>query len=156
ASWNTNPIRGLPCGHDTVPALGAMSPAITRSAVDFPQPEGPTSDRNSPSVTSKSSGPSAFTLLAKTRSTWENAAITPTNLPFKVCKLTPILFAPHFSVKDNCANLPMSQGIRPSRWRLHAQGAGGAHVIQLCHQIPAQISRLRLHRGDDGLCRGPQ
>ena len=40
-----------------MPALGALSPAISRSAVDFPQPDGPSSETNSPLATSRSSGP---------------------------------------------------------------------------------------------------
>ena len=41
ASWRD----GKRC---TVPELGALSPAISRSAVDFPQPDGPSSETNSP------------------------------------------------------------------------------------------------------------
>ena len=45
----------------TVPELGAVSPAISRKAVDFPQPERPSRETNSPRFTSRSSGPSAVT-----------------------------------------------------------------------------------------------
>ena len=48
----------------TVPELGAPSPAISRNAVDFPQPEGPSSETNSPRATSRSSGPRAATPLS--------------------------------------------------------------------------------------------
>ena len=60
-SWNTKPIAGLPCGQMISPALGseqagdhAQRRATCRS------PTGPSSDRNSPSRMSRSSGPSAF------------------------------------------------------------------------------------------------
>src|SRR5919106_6921492 len=57
----------------TVPWSGSSSPAAIRSAVDFPDPEGPTRTMNSPSATSrlKSSTASdpASNLLA-TRSQW--------------------------------------------------------------------------------------
>src|SRR6185312_3437571 len=38
-------------GHSTVPEEGAPSPAMMRSAVDLPQPEGPSRLRNSPGST---------------------------------------------------------------------------------------------------------
>ncbi len=43
----------------TVPRVGSLRPAMMRSAVDLPQPDGPSSDRNSPSRTSRSSPSSA-------------------------------------------------------------------------------------------------
>ena len=52
------------CETSTVPEVGALSPAISRSAVDLPQPDGPSSDTNSPVRTSRSSGPSAATPLS--------------------------------------------------------------------------------------------
>ena len=44
-----------------VPELISSSPAIERSAVDLPQPDGPTSTMNSPSLTSSDSPSMAFT-----------------------------------------------------------------------------------------------
>ena len=38
----------------TVPSLASSSPAMVRSSVDLPQPEGPTSTVNSPDGTSRS------------------------------------------------------------------------------------------------------
>src|SRR6266480_1638979 len=38
----------------TCPAVGCCSPAITCNRVDFPQPEGPTMQRNSPGFTLRS------------------------------------------------------------------------------------------------------
>src|SRR5215471_10709408 len=35
-------MRGFPFGQATVPDVGAIGPAMMRSAVDFPQPDGPT------------------------------------------------------------------------------------------------------------------
>ena len=43
----------------TRPALGSSSPAIMRKSVDLPQPDGPTSTRNSPSSIVRSVGESA-------------------------------------------------------------------------------------------------
>ena len=44
-----------------VPPVISSSPAIDRSAVDFPHPEGPTSTMNSPSFTSRFKSSSALT-----------------------------------------------------------------------------------------------
>ena len=68
-SWKTKPRSALPAGHSIVPALGWMSPAIRRSSVDFPQPDGPTTLRNSPASTSSETLASAWTPLAKTLET---------------------------------------------------------------------------------------
>ena len=46
---------------EIVPALISSSPAIVRSAVDLPQPDGPTSTMNSPSATSRLRPSTAFT-----------------------------------------------------------------------------------------------
>ena len=43
------------------PAVGASSPAISRSSVDLPQPDGPTTDTKLPASIARSSGPSAWT-----------------------------------------------------------------------------------------------
>ena len=45
----------------TVPALISSSPAIMRSAVDLPQPDGPTRTMNSPSVMSRLNSSTALT-----------------------------------------------------------------------------------------------
>ena len=68
-SWNTKPIPGCaapPCRDiRTVPVAGcAQARRSMRSAVDLPQPEGPSSDRNSPSRTARSRPSSATTPLA--------------------------------------------------------------------------------------------
>ena len=44
-----------------VPALGAMKPAIMRKVVVLPQPEGPSSETNSPSCRSRSMPSTAAT-----------------------------------------------------------------------------------------------
>ena len=44
-----------------VPELISSSPAIDRSAVDLPHPEGPTRTMNSPSFTSRENPSMAFT-----------------------------------------------------------------------------------------------
>src|SRR5260221_12321129 len=58
ASWNTKPMSRRPraaAGASpntvTVPLVGATKSATTRSKVDFPQPDGPSSERNPPSGT---------------------------------------------------------------------------------------------------------
>src|SRR5262249_45575362 len=68
-SWNTKPMR---CGaaasastHSTVPLVGSLKPAMMRSAVDLPQPDGPSSDTNSPGGTSRSSRSRPSTAFAK-------------------------------------------------------------------------------------------
>jgi hypothetical protein len=45
---------------ETVPAVIGSSPAIIRSAVVFPHPDGPTKTTNSPSATSRSNSVTAF------------------------------------------------------------------------------------------------
>src|SRR5215469_541681 len=57
---------------EIVPELISSSPAIDRSAVDLPHPEGPTSTMNSPSPIRRSSSftpavPSGYTLLTRSR-----------------------------------------------------------------------------------------
>src|SRR3954470_592521 len=67
SSWNTTPT---PSGTRpatarpskvTVPEDGLASPAMTSRSVDFPQPEGPTTEKNSPWRNSRSRGPNAWT-----------------------------------------------------------------------------------------------
>src|SRR5262249_28466773 len=48
-----------------VPAVGSLRPAISRSAVDLPQPDGPSTETNSLGYTARSRPPSASTPLAK-------------------------------------------------------------------------------------------
>src|SRR5215831_9927927 len=55
---------------EMVPEVICSRPAMDCSAVDFPQPEGPTSTMNSPSFTSRLRSSSALTPPAKTLSTW--------------------------------------------------------------------------------------
>ena len=45
---------------ETVPAVIGSSPAIIRSAVVFPHPDGPTKTMNSPSAISRSKSETAF------------------------------------------------------------------------------------------------
>src|SRR4051812_28465600 len=44
------------------PEVGCSSPAMSRSAVDLPQPEGPTNEKNSPSLISRVRSSTAVTL----------------------------------------------------------------------------------------------
>src|ERR1700712_3346345 len=58
------------------PAVGASSPAIRRSSVDLPQPDGPTKTMNSPSAMSRSSPRSTSVEPPKTLRTprsWSSA-----------------------------------------------------------------------------------
>src|SRR5262249_36879119 len=61
------------CGHSIVPLVGSASPAMSRSAVDLPQPDGPSSDTNSPARTARSRCASAVTPLAKVLPTLASA-----------------------------------------------------------------------------------
>src|SRR6185437_12002719 len=67
SSWKTTPI---PSGtlspiarpsNSISPSVGAVRPAISSSRVDFPQPDGPTTAKNSPFRISMSIGPRACT-----------------------------------------------------------------------------------------------
>ncbi len=66
-SWKTKPM--LDCAENPaprqsiVPVVGDSRPAISRSAVDLPQPDGPSSDRNSPCLIVRSTSRSATTPL---------------------------------------------------------------------------------------------
>src|SRR5262249_13855911 len=67
-SWNTNPMRPAAAsapGHSTRPLVGSLKPAMMRSAVDLPQPEGPSSETNSRDETFRLRRSSATTPLAK-------------------------------------------------------------------------------------------
>ena len=77
-SWNTKPMRPSPvlrarAAHSTRPCVGSLKPAMMRSAVDLPQPDGPSSDRNSPCRTSKSRPLSASVPLGNVLPTPRNA-----------------------------------------------------------------------------------
>ena len=91
-SWKTKPIRlSLPagaaaCGHSTAPCVGSVSPAMMRKAVDFPQPEGPSSARNSPARTSRSRPASARVPLGNVLPTPRSATSTG-----RVCSRSPAL-----------------------------------------------------------------
>ena len=72
AFWNTMPT--LPCGFVTCspstrisPVEGASSPEIIFRSVDLPQPDGPTTTKNSPSLMWKSSGRSDGTSPSRER-----------------------------------------------------------------------------------------
>src|ERR1700722_19009913 len=56
----TWPASSLP-SNVAWPDVTLVSPASTSSSVDFPQPEGPTTVKSSPRMTSRSTGPSACT-----------------------------------------------------------------------------------------------
>jgi hypothetical protein len=63
ASWKTKPIAprrsSMSPRRAISPRVGTPSPAISRSSVDLPQPDGPSSPTNSPSAMSRSMRPSA-------------------------------------------------------------------------------------------------
>jgi hypothetical protein len=65
SSWKTTPTPsgmspwiGRP-SKATLPSVGSVRPAISSSIVDLPQPDGPTTAKNSPLRISTSIGPSA-------------------------------------------------------------------------------------------------
>ena len=57
--WKTTEVSPLPAARVTAPRVGASSPASSRSAVDLPQPEGPTRATISPGARVRSTGPRA-------------------------------------------------------------------------------------------------
>jgi hypothetical protein len=82
SSWKTTPTRSgtlprtcLP-SMVTVPAVGSIRPAMISRSVDLPQPDGPTTEKNSPAISSRLSGPSACTAgpPAVDRKTWSISA----------------------------------------------------------------------------------
>src|SRR6266540_318139 len=65
SSWNTTPMPsgawpaiGRP-SNSIEPSVAGVRPAISSSSVDLPQPEGPTTAKNSPRLRSRSTGPTA-------------------------------------------------------------------------------------------------
>ena len=78
--------------HATVPRDGSLRPAMMRSAVDLPQPDGPSSDRNSPSRTSRSSPSSARTPLPNSFSTPRSDTIGADSAMVVVSGLTATLY----------------------------------------------------------------
>src|ERR1700688_4275360 len=52
-------------GHSTAPRVGSLNPAMMRSAVDLPQPDGPSRVRNSPARTVRSKPSRPTTPLQK-------------------------------------------------------------------------------------------
>jgi hypothetical protein len=86
-SWNTKPIcrwAGAAAAvamslaeldHSTAPPVGSLNPATMRSAVDLPQPEGPSRVRNSPGRTDRSKPSSATTPFANVLPTPRNATM---------------------------------------------------------------------------------
>jgi hypothetical protein len=65
-SWKTKPrsVPASPLAHSIEPPVGRVRPAISRSSVDFPHPDGPSTLRNSPSSTSSETPERASTPLA--------------------------------------------------------------------------------------------
>ena len=55
-----SPAIGRP-SNSISPSVAGVSPAISSSSVDLPQPDGPTTAKNSPCRMSRSIGPSACT-----------------------------------------------------------------------------------------------
>src|SRR3989442_15228134 len=62
------------------PRVGSLRPAISRNAVDLPQPEGPSTDTNSPGQTSRLSRSSATTPLVKVLPTLRSATTKPPDI----------------------------------------------------------------------------
>jgi len=62
--------------HAIVPLSGASNPAMMRSAVDLPQPLGPSSDTKLPSAMLKLRPDSACVPPGKRRATWDRLRIT--------------------------------------------------------------------------------
>src|SRR6202165_2817028 len=65
SSWNTTPMLSgaspamVRPSNSTLPCVAGVKPAMISSSVDLPQPEGPTTAKNSPRRNSRSIGPSA-------------------------------------------------------------------------------------------------
>jgi len=57
--WNTTAVSPRPAARTARPRVGGSRPARRRSAVDLPQPDGPTRATISPAPRRKSNGPSA-------------------------------------------------------------------------------------------------
>src|SRR5512139_1126093 len=66
-------MRAEPLGHETDPDDAVVKPAMMRRAVDLPQPEGPSSETNSPLPMSSSKSSSARTPFANVLLTLRNS-----------------------------------------------------------------------------------
>src|SRR4051794_40132469 len=95
---------------DTVPAVTFSRPAIMRRSVDFPQPDGPTSTRNSPStivsVTSSTArtppGKALLTASISIAATGADAIAGPVHMTRPICADTQNWYCPLGPVRVNC------------------------------------------------------
>src|SRR5579863_3119294 len=83
------PVTGLP-SIATSPVVGSSKPAMMRSSVDFPQPEAPIMQTNSPFGMARSTGASASTSSSPTA----KRLVTPWMVRVSVCPLLTVLRAP--------------------------------------------------------------
>src|ERR1700733_13764869 len=83
------PVTGLP-SIATSPVVGSSNPAMMRSSVDFPQPEAPIMQTNSPFGMARSTGASASTSSSPT----VKRLVTPWMVRFSGCPLLTVLRAP--------------------------------------------------------------
>src|SRR6478735_1130770 len=112
-----------------MPDDGALSSAIRRSAVDLPQPDGPSSEMNSPLRTARSSGPSAMTPLSY-------AFVTPRRLTARA--VSPA------STPDELLTDDMDLALRLARAQLDADA-----LVDEAQRIGLAEVEIRLH--DAGL-----
>src|ERR1700733_4969884 len=83
------PVTDLP-SIATSPVVGSSNPAMMRSSVDFPQPEAPIMQTNSPFGMARSIGASASTSSSPT----VKRLVTPWTVRFSGCPLLTMLRAP--------------------------------------------------------------
>src|SRR4051794_400849 len=91
-----------------VPAVGSSSPAIMRSAVDFPHPDGPSNTSKSSSATSRERSSTAVT-PSNRFDTWSSAT-RPIVAPFRPCRgqaAESSFFGGRQNVRRNSAAPPM-------------------------------------------------
>ena len=72
------PVTSRP-RNSTVPEVGCSTPAISRSTVVFPEPEGPSIEKNSPSAMSRSTPSAALTALTALTASTALTALTAPN-----------------------------------------------------------------------------
>src|SRR5450432_317174 len=94
-----------------VPSLISSSPAIIRSAVDFPHPDGPTSTMNSPSLISRLRSLTAFIPPAYTLSTPSRT----------ICAITSLRFHARFAGHGDRASLASRAGVEDLPVQVHAE-----------------------------------
>src|ERR1051326_1256454 len=114
-----------------LPELIFSSPATIRSAVDFPQPEGPTRIRNSPSPTSSDRSSTATMGPGKTFVTFS--------------KTTSVTASSLQALRRDAAHEVALRGDEQDQHRQHAHDVAGHQQVRVVHVRSLEAHKPELH-----------